>query len=258
MLLAILLTLALPSFAAGAEDIEVYVSITDGENKLAYAKVKVTDRNQDGIHSIDEALYDTHVSFYEGGATAGYQTAASEFGCSLVKLWGKENGMSFGYYVNDLSAMSLDDPVKAKDHIHAFAYTDTVGFSDTYSYFDKPSYHIINDESITLTLKAVSFDAEWNPVSVPVKNAYITFNGEKTEFKTDKEGKVTIPFQEGGQFLVGAVSDSMTLVPPVCVVNVKDVTIPLGVLILVLALAVAGFAFVAWYLIVRKKKKKKA
>lgn len=246
--------LVFPVNAAEGDPLEVYVSITDGENKLAYVKVKTYDINKDGNYSIHEALYYAHVWLYEGGASAGYKTEQSAYGRSLTKLWGHENGSGFGYYVNDGSAMSLDDPLKENDHVHAFVYTDSVYYSDTYSYFDKTTFQVEKGESVTLTLKALTYDENWNMVSVPVTDAYVTLNGEKTDFRTNEEGKVTVTFEKGGKTLVGAVSDSMTLVQPSCLVRVEGGFTLFGMLILLIAIVVAAACFGAWYLIAKKKK----
>jgi len=248
--------LMLPAFAEIVRpELDVYVSITDGENKLAYAKVTVYDYSGDGQFSLHEALYYAHVWFYEGGAVEGYATEKTAYGRTLKKLWGKENGTGFGYCVNDIPAMSMDMPLKKGDHVHAYVYTDTENFSDTYSFFDQVYFQAKKDESVTLTLKAVTYDENWNPISVPVTDAYVTLNGEKTDFRTDEEGKVTVTFEKGGQTLVGAVSDSMTLIQPSCLVRVEGGFTLFGFLIILFAVLVALACFGAWYYIARKKKK---
>ncbi len=251
-------SLVLPSYAAYylGEELNVYVSITDGENKLAYVKVKAYDFSKDGQYSVHEALYYAHVWNYEGGASAGYKTEQTAYGRTIFKLWGNESGTGFGYYVNDEPAMSLDMPLKEGDHVHAFVYQDTVNYSDAYSFFDKTYFQVKKDESVTLTLKAVTYDENWNPVSVPVTDAYITLNGEKTDFRTDSEGKVTVTFEKGGQTLVGAVSESMTLVNPSCLARVEGGFTLFGFLIMLFAVLVALACFGAWYYIVGKKKKR--
>lgn len=109
---ALVLMLGTFSTATFAEDteevksVDVYVTIADGEGQLALAqeKIMVKDNNKDGVFTIDEALYAAHEAKYEGGAVAGYASSASEYGISLDKLWGAENGGSYGYCVNNESA----------------------------------------------------------------------------------------------------------------------------------------------------------
>ena len=253
-ILAAMGSLMLPVFAANDyEETYVYVSITDGDNKLAYAKVKVYDYGMDGEFSVNEALYYAHVWYYDGGATAGYKTQRTENGRILVKLWGNENITGYGYYVNDEPAAKMETSVKEGDHIHAFLCTD--GDSDTYSYFDKTYFQVKKDESVTLTLKTVQYDENMNPISVPVTDACITLNGEPTDFRTNEKGEVTVTFEKGGKTLVGAVSDSMLLVQPSCLVRVEGGFTLFGLLILLIALTVAAACFGAWYVIVGKKKK---
>ena len=256
MLLLMLTSIfAIPVFANKERvEMNVYVSITDCDNKLAYAKVKVYDYGGDGEISVNEALYYAHVWYYEGGASGGYKTVKSAYGLTLTKLWGNENGIGYGYYVNDAPATGMEMSLKENDHVHAFVYTDTENFSDVYSYFDQTYFQVEKGESVTLTLKASTYDENWNPISVPVRDAYITLNGEKTNFRTNEEGKATVTFEKGGKTLVGAVSDSMTLVQPSCLVRVEGGFTLFGMLILLLAVLVAAACFVVWYYIAKKKK----
>ncbi len=198
------------------ETISVNVTIADGNGQLVLAQASVVakDMNSDGKITIDEALFAAHEQHYNGGAAAGYNAYDSEYGRSLGVLWGDDCG-SYGYYVNNASAMSLDDEVKENDYINAFCYTDLTSWSDTYCYFDK---YYVNDDSFTLTLSAASWDENYNPITVPVEGAVITINGERTEFVTDAEGKanITISDPETGIHVISAVSDTQTIVPPVC------------------------------------------
>lgn len=107
--------------------------VTGNDVKIAHIPIEVADRNKDSKYDIDEVLYATHESYYEGGAASGYASAETEYGLSLAKLWGDESG-SFGYYVNNSSAWSLGDAVEDGDHVYAFIYQDTTGWSDEYSF----------------------------------------------------------------------------------------------------------------------------
>ena len=211
------------AFAEGTgASAKVYVTISNGEGKLVLTQeeITVTDRNDDGILTIDEALFATHEAKYEGGAAVGYGSAYTEYGLSLTKLWGDTSG-SFGYYVNNASAMGLGDEVKDGDYITAFIYTDTTAYSDKYSFFDKNTLTVTADEEITLTLSAAGYDASYNPITVPVKDATITLNGEATEYNTDENGKVTMKLSKAGTYVISATSTTDTLVPPVLTVTVK-------------------------------------
>ena len=110
------------------------------------------------------------------------------------------------------------DRLKEGDHLQAFVYTDLEAWSDTYCYFDCLSIETSADFELTLT--AQTFDADWNAVLHPIEGAIITVNGNETEFVTDAEGKVVIDLQESGEYVISAVSDQMTLVPPVCLAKI--------------------------------------
>lgn len=210
--------LALPVFAENA-DVTVYVTIANGALCAACEPVNVVDLDADGVFTVDEALRAAHDKLYEGGADAGYASEATDYGLSLSKLWGVENGGGYGYYVDNASAMSLSDPVADGDHVVAFVYTDTEAFSDTYSFFDAAMLET-SEGTVTLTLSAAGYDANWSPITTPVAGAVITVDGERTDVKTDENGSATVNVGKG-RHIVSAVSDGETLVPPVCVVDVK-------------------------------------
>ncbi len=209
---------------ASAEELkaEVYVNISDkGALAVTYEKVTVTDIDDDGALTINDTLVAAHDAFYKGGAESGYASAESEFGVSIVKLWGDTSG-SYGYYINNASAWSLADPVKSGDLVSAFVYTDTLGWSDSYSFFDVNKVDAKENESITLTLSVAGFDESWNSITLPLKDAAITINGEKNDYITDKDGKVSISLESGGRYVVSAVTEETIIVPPVCIFSVSE------------------------------------
>ncbi len=209
---------ALAVFCFAEEPVKVYVTIADENGQLAVAseEVSVTDIDSDGAITISDALYGAHELAFEGGAASGYATFMGQYGLAIEKLWGSANGCSYGYYVNNSSAMGLADPIKEGDYINAFVYTDLVSWSDTYCYFDVNTAVADENGSITLTLSASGYDESFKTVVLPVSGAVITLNGEKTEFVTDDEGRVTITLPEAGEYTVSATSEAQTLVPPVC------------------------------------------
>lgn len=222
-MMLMLTTFSLTAFAEGTTEIaEVYVTISDGNGKLVLAqeKIIVNDTDADGALTINDALYNAHEAKYEGGAAAGYAATYGAYGLSLNKLWGVANGGSYGYYVNNASAWSLTDVVESGDYINAYAFTDLTAWSDTYSYFDVNTVTATQDDEVSLTLLAAGYDANYNPVTLPVEGATITINGIATEYKTDAEGKVTVKLTEAGTCVISAVSETQTLVPPVCVATV--------------------------------------
>lgn len=217
--LSIVLALVLLCSIAAAETI--YVTISDDQGKLALAAEPVNAKDIDGDGSVNfnEALVAAHDLAYPGGSEAGYAAEDQGYGLSMSRLWGVENGGSYGYYVNNASAFSLLDPLSDGDCIYAYAFTDLETWSDTFSFFELDA--IEADGSFKLTLSAQTYDADWNPVYVPVEGAVITVNGEDTEYRTDADGKVSISL-EAGEYLISAHSDAMTLVPPVYKASVSD------------------------------------
>lgn len=205
---------------------KVYVTICDDKGSLAIAQeeVIVTDIDNDGVLTINDALYHAHEKKYSGGASSGYSTAKTEYGVGITKLWGVENGSGYGYYVNNKAAMSLGDTISTGDYINAFVYTDTVMFSDTYSFFNANNLDVSAGEAFTLTLSADTYDENWNPVVKPISGARITIDGVKSEYTTDENGKVTITIDNAKSFIISAFSDDEIIVPPVCFVNVLEVS----------------------------------
>lgn len=222
LLLALLLLLPCLASARTQTDIYAYVTIADGDGALvmAHVPVLVIDTDGDSTLTIADALTCAHAVWYpEGGR--GFATENTQYGLAITRLWGIENGGSYSYCVNNASAWSLMDPIADGDHIVAYAYTDLVAWSDTYSYFDTASLTTVMGQSVTLTLYINGFDEAWNPVTLPVAGATLTVGDTSANVTTDETGSATLTFAEPGTYVVSAVSDTMTLVPPVCVVKVE-------------------------------------
>jgi len=217
------LFLACTAFACAEDAVSVFVSISDdtGALVLALEPVSVTDADGDGALTINDALILAHAAFHENGAE-GYASAATEFGQSMTRLWGVENGGSYGYYVNNASAWSLLDPVAENDHIKVFVYTDLEAWSDTYAYFGSDIALVAPDQAFGMVLYAAGYDEAWNPVAIPVANAEIYVNGEATGVLTDAEGLSYFTISEPGLYTFTAVSEEINLVTPVCSVVVSE------------------------------------
>lgn len=217
---------SLTAFAEGQPlTANVYVTIANkGDLVVTQEKITVTDKDNSGTLTVDEALYAAHEAKYAGGAEAGYATAVTSWGLSITKLWGDNSG-NFGYFVNNASAMSLADTVNEGDCLNAFIYSDADHYSDTYCWFDITSVSADANEEISLKLSGAGYDSGWNPIVLPVEGATITVNGERTEYKTNAEGRVTIKIADGGNCVISAVSDTQILVPPVCKATVTDAAV---------------------------------
>lgn len=203
---------------AAQESVSVYVTIADeGELVVACESVDVYDTDGDGMIGIGDALYCAHEEYYDGGAQVGYQAEETEYGISLTMLWGLENGGSYGYYLNDVSAWSLADPVAEGDHVYAFSYVDLQAWSDAYCYFDT----LEAENDAVLTLSYLAFDENWQSVVTPLANATITVDGESTRTASDENGCVTLSLSEPGRYVISAVCEDMTITPPVCILTVE-------------------------------------
>lgn len=203
-------------FASTAKSETATVTIiSKGEFVLKNYEVAVSSEN----FNIDDALRAAHDAKYEGGAAKGYASATGTYGLYITTLWGDTSG-AFGYTVNNKMSNGLSDKVKAGDSVVAYVYTDATNYSDKYTYFDKRSVAVKSNEEVTLTLSALGYDENWQTVVSPLADATITVDGEKTEYKTDADGKVTISLKGGKTYTVSASSDTL-IVPPICLVTVE-------------------------------------
>lgn len=187
-----------------------------GEVQVAAEFVEFKDYDQDGKYNIDEVLKAAHEALHPE-KDAAYASADLGYGLSVTKLWGEET-MSTGYYLNDQMAWSLLDEVKDGDYVAAFVYSDAVGFSDTYAFFDKKN---ADGKKVDLVLSMLGFDENWAPAVSTLEGAVITVDGKATEIKTDAAGKASVEVSGSGSHVISAVKDGMVLVAPICVVTVK-------------------------------------
>ena len=197
--------------------VTVFAVISSEGSLEVYEEVEATDVDGDGVISVSDAIACTHDAKFDGGAAAGYLAQETEFGISISKLWGVENGGSYGFYLNNAFIDTLLAPVVDGDIVSAYSYSDLVGWSDMYSYFDKVQAE--TDGEITLTLTYIGFDENWSPVPTPAANVGILVDGEPVNSITDENGTVTLTLEKG-EHVISAYTDTMTLVPPVCVVTV--------------------------------------
>ena len=225
MAAAVVMSFSALSITAAADDVtKVYVTISDNNNKLVLTEepIEVTDIDSDGKLTINDALYIAHEKFYEGGAAAGYKSSVGQWGLGLDKLWGVENGGSYGYYVNHIAANGLADIIANGAMLDAYTFPDPKNLDYYYSFFSlrnnadqDPGYEMEN------SLSYISFDSNWAPVTKPVAGAKITVNGKDTGVVTDENGSFKVTLTEPGKNVVSAVSDTVNIAPPSYVVNIN-------------------------------------
>lgn len=211
-----MLALCTLAFASCGEKDYVYVTIADENGNIVVAYEKIEPNKM----TADAALSAAHEKFHKDGAN-GYTCIDSAYGRSLTKLWGTENGGSYGYYVNNVSPNSLGDAVAVGDHIYAFVYTDLESFSDKYSYFNVRTANVSRGAVFELELTYLDYDENWNITKKAAEGAYITINGERTEFVTDENGKAYVKIAEKGEYVISAEIDTLTLAPAVALITVK-------------------------------------
>ncbi len=211
-----MLALCALAFASCAGKDYVYVTIADENGNIVVAYERIEPNEM----TADAALMAAHEKFHKDGAS-GYTCIDSAYGRSLTKLWGVENGGSYGYYVNDVSPDSLGDTVEVGDHIYAFIYTDLEAFSDKYSYFNIKKVEASRGSTFELELTYLDYDENWNITKKAAEGAYITINGERTEFVTNENGKAYVKIAEKGEYVISAESDTLTLAPAVALITVK-------------------------------------
>ena len=224
LLVTLACVVALLPMAISAEETEtvtVTVNVINDKPVLAAAEITVTDIDENGILSINDALYCAHQQKYQGGAEAGFASSPSSYGITLEKLWGDTSG-AFGYYLNNESPQSLLDTVVDGDTITAFIYQDTFGWSDCYSYFDKNTVTVTEGDALMLNLSYLVLDYEtWMTSALPAEGAIITIDGNDTEITVNMDGVAMLTFDAPGTYLISAHSD-LNIVAPVCVVTVEE------------------------------------
>ena len=190
----------------------VYVTIVNaGEIVVANEFVELEDFDGNGAYNIDEVLRAAHKQF---GKEEDYASSEGQYGLGITKLWGDESG-AFGYYVDNVSAMSLADPVVAGQKVVAFIYADQVAWSDQYSYVESA---VVENGTLTVHVCKAGFDENWAPVALDAEGAEV-FLDNTSLGKTDATGKVTYKLGSEKNFRLTVKGEG--LVPAVADVTVQ-------------------------------------
>lgn len=232
LLLALTMALSLATTGAWAADsIQVTVTIANqgaiavGKNDTLMARVPVTvtDRNQDGKFTYDEAMTAAHEAYYEKGE-GGFAMDGSM--CSM--LWGVETKNLCFYRNNEQTGYIDGQSITANDNLVAFPYMDTAGFSDQYGFFNQGTVSVKTNEAVTLNLQGQGYNETFVMTTEPVVGAELEVyqNGtfQKLNVVTDDKGNSTISFDKAGKYIVSAQKSGIKWVPPVCIVTVTDQT----------------------------------
>lgn len=211
------------------DSIRVYVTISNaGQIVMGQQAITVKDYNGNGFVDVDDVLYAAHEAGYSGGAAAGYDSAQSQYGLSIVKLWGDESG-AYGYWCNDVSCWSLEDAVQADAHVVAFVYQDTVYWSDAYTRFESMTYIGHTGAGISIKLDKAGYDADFNTVFSGFAGATIT--AYDSDFHalaaadytvTDNgDGTYTVTFKNPGSYYLAAYGMDAPTVPALSQITVE-------------------------------------
>lgn len=232
LVLALIFCFSLGTLAFAAEEdimlisenpnagISVTVTVSDaGTLRLVSKNVDVTDVDNDGALTINDAIILAHSAYYPDGAN-GYASYPGDYGLAISKLWGVENGGSYMYYLNDIMPLSLTEPVKNGDRITVYSFADLEGWSDVYTFFDKTAAEVKVGDKLEFTLKGYDWSLDPNGGASPISGATIYLNGNSSNIITDSEGKATVTFNQAGIYVISAKSTTATLTPPTCVVKV--------------------------------------
>jgi hypothetical protein len=210
-----------PITAMAAEEpapMDVFVTISDENGELVLIKepVRVTDLDEDGVLTVNDALLAAHKKHCKDGYIASDKYGDLE----IIKLWGVSD-RAYGVFNNGGYVWRLIEYLADGDHVQAYVYRDSENRSDAFSYFSREELTFKNGKE-TLTLYAYSVTEDDNLLSHPVSGATITVNGESTGIKTDKDGKFTLSASDllmGEKNVISARSDRERIVPPVLVVT---------------------------------------
>lgn len=225
------LTLAVSGLGTGItvfaenEAINAQFSVYDGEFVKEPTTIKVTADLSDKYGFTDneskptilDATVAAHLEMF--GNTDGLSISESGW---TTSVFGKD-ASTFSYRLSGNFANGMSDKISDGDYIEYMFFSDTVGWSDTYTFFDARNKDAFRNESITLTLSKEGYDENWAPVIVPAANADITVNG--IEFgKTDSNGNITLSFDKVGTYNISAKNniDSTPIFAPWCTVNVSN------------------------------------
>jgi len=155
---------------------------------------------------------------YNGGSESGFMVEETEFGPSIAKLWGSENGYFYGYYVNNTKADGLLDCLCSGDSLYAFGFADLINWSDVYSYIDGEVVFAEDGSDIYKgKVCVVIFNENGEAEHMPLAGASVLMNGEVLDgLFSDENGEFSVPLLSSGEYNITVVSSDYVLIPPVC------------------------------------------
>ncbi len=175
-------------------------------NPVMDAEVTASDIDADGQITVDEVLKAAHEQYHEDEGDA-YAVIEGVYGPAVSKLWGVETANTL-FFVNGeaISANVAVATMEDGDSLYASINKDDSYYSDVYCAFDRAEVETTVNEDVELTLTSKSSMA-----AVPEKLADVQIGAWVAgEFKaiegakTDEDGKVTLSFEEPGEYIITA------------------------------------------------------
>ena len=178
--------------------------------------VTVTDLDEDGHLTYDEALVAAHNAYYEGGAEAGYSVGAS----FTNLIWGVSSTNNL-FYINGegIPTGVTADTVKEGDALYVSINADASYYADWYTKFSESDIEATSEDDVTVTLTGhlgmayTDEEKEFKPlegvqIGVWKDGAFEAIDGAVT----DKDGKATFKLDAGEYILTasGTVEGTVT------------------------------------------------
>ena len=195
---------AMPVYADETESgITVYLTVSDhgtiatanDGSAMAWREVTVTDVNEDGHYTFDEALVAAHKAY---NSEDGFAVKSSGW---VDKLWGQTNDAGFSFIRNnETTDLVTEAEIAEGDHLVASSNKDELLYLDWASFFDKYDTEVTAGETFTLNMKgfpAMTKDApsaaEGMQVGIFKDGAFQAIEGAVT----DESGNVSLSFDDG-------------------------------------------------------------
>ena len=178
------------------------------DSAMVEKSVTVTDLNEDGKLTYDEALVAAHDAYFEGGAAAGYATAPSKYGAEVKMLWGTTTPNTL-FFDNDASLQYAVDKVevKAGDNLYASINADDVYYSDFKTSFDKTSAEAEVSKSLNVSLSGYMAMSGGKAQALSNVQVGIWNNGAFEPIEgavTNSKGQVKVSFDAVGTYILTA------------------------------------------------------
>ncbi len=223
--------MAVPAAAADTADpIKVYFTFAvDGALEITQEILEVKDADEDGQITLNDVFMCAHQTFLGDAAKYEFKYNEEWDYYWITKFMGIENPV-MGYCVNGEFSNGPFDPVASDDYVDTYFFQDTEDYADQYCFYEPRQANINTGESVDFQLLQYQYVRADGAIKAPVK-AILTVNGSAFD-DLDDEGKLTVPFDRAGTYVVsarafeGEYDDGRPtlLIPPVAIVNVEDPT----------------------------------